>query len=202
MPKLSPTLNADSGTFISLFPKPSETNSSTQAEIPSTSPTELHDDRQVIYLEELEDDIDFVTLHNILYYIYIGCVNLPNPWADGSEDRSLPEGFPDEPDPYRLYRNADKFLLPSLKSRCYVNLTLNVTPENVSERLFHKDCQHYAELKNVYLEYLLDNYDKVKNTDGWERVICIEEDVSPAVWQYRTRLLLEISRQLRGRTKV
>jgi hypothetical protein len=198
-PKSDPTLNLDPGTLVLLFPKPLETNSSTQSEAPGASPTKSHDNRQVIYLDDLEDDIDFTTLHNILYYIYIGCVNLPNPWDDGSENRKFPEGFPDEPDPYRLYRNADKFLLPSLKTRCYLNLTLNITPENVAERLFHRECQHYEELKNAYLEYLLDNYDKVKTTEGWEKVICNEEDVSQTVWRYRTRLLLEISRQLRGR---
>jgi len=29
-----------------------------------------------------EDDVDFVTMHNILYYLYVRCVNLPFPWKE------------------------------------------------------------------------------------------------------------------------
>jgi hypothetical protein len=162
----------------------------------SSSPSdETVDDRQVIYLDNAADDIDFATLHNILYFIYIGCVNLPFPQEE-AEDDPLPEGYPDEPDPYRLFRNANKFLLPSLKERCYFHLKYGVTPKNVTERLFHPECEYHEELKELYFDYLIANYDVVKETEEWERVICNEEDVSPSVARYRARLLLDISKKL------
>jgi hypothetical protein len=142
-----------------------------------------------------EDDIDFVTLHNILYYLYTGTVNLrvtPN-----LDDNSIPEDFPDEPDPFLLYRNADKFLLFALKKRCYEHLKYGVTPENVAERLFHEECENHDELKTLYLEYVFTNYDKVKATDGWKRVFCNDaEDVPVSVINYRSRLMYEISQKM------
>ena len=153
------------------------------------------DDRQVIYLDDPADDIDFVTLHNILYFIYIGCVNLPFT-EDESEDDPLPEGYPDEPDPFCLFRNADKFLLSSLKERCYFHLECDVTPQNVVERLFHPECEHHEELKDLYFDYLIANFEEVKETNEWEHVICNDEDVSPSFARYRARLLFDISKKL------
>jgi hypothetical protein len=147
-------------------------------------------------LDDPADDIDFVTLHNILYFIYIGCVNLPFP--QGSEpDDPLPEGYPDEPDPFHLFRNADKFLLPALKERCYFHLEHGVTIKNVAELLFHPDCAQHPELKEFYFNYLIANYDEVKETEEWERVVCNCEDISPSVVEYRMRLLFDITKELR-----
>ena len=160
---------------------------------PSTSDHE-QDGRQTIYLDAPANDIDFVTLHNILYYIYIGCVNLPLPKEEHIGD-TLPEGFPEEPDPFSLFRNADKFLLPSLKERCLYNLQHGVTTENVAERLFHPDCQYHEELKEFYYKYLMAHYDEVKDTEGWERAVCSDEDVSASTAKYRARLFLKISRK-------
>lgn len=154
-----------------------------------------YDDRQIIYLDDPADDIDFVTLHNILYFIYIGCINLPFPHEE-SDDDPLPEGYPDEPDPYRLFRNADKFLLPSLKERCYFHLEHGITHKNVAERLFHPDCEHHEDLKELYFDYLVANFDEVKETEEWERVVCNDEDVSPSFARYRARLLFDISKKL------
>jgi hypothetical protein len=137
-----------------------------------------------------------VTLHNILYFIYIGCVNLPLPYEAPRRD-PLPEGYPDEPDPYCLFRNADKFLLLSLKECSYFHLKHSIMPNNVAERLFHADCEHHQELKEVYFDYLIANYDQVKETEEWERVVCNEEDVPRSVAKYRARLLFDISKKVR-----
>ena len=146
-------------------------------------------------MEDPEDGIDFVTLHNILYYIYTGCVNL-HLHQEGPHDYEFPEGYPSEPDPYLLFRNADKFLLLELKDICSRHLEHGVTTENVSERLFHGDCEHHENLKTVYLEYLIKNYDNVKLTEGWKRVFDNEDDVLPSVVSYRMGLLFEISQRL------
>jgi hypothetical protein len=144
-----------------------------------------------------EDDIDFVTLHNILYYIYTGTVNLHVPQIY-QDDYLFPEGYPSAADPYLLFRNADKFLLPSLKNRCYNYLKNVVTPEIVAERLFHKDCAHHGDLKTFYLEYVIANYDKVKSTEGWKKAVCSEDENSLSVMKYRTSLLYEISQKVVG----
>ena len=146
-------------------------------------------------MDDPADDIDFITLHNILYYIYIGRVNLPFPQEEW--DEPFPEGYPDEPDPFCLFRNANKFLLPSLKELCLVNLQHDITPQNVAERLFHPDCEYHGELRELYLHYITDNYDEVKETEGWERTVCDEEDMSPSTARYRMRLLYEISKKVR-----
>jgi hypothetical protein len=150
-------------------------------------------------MEDPEDDIDFVTLHNILYFIYIGCVNLPLPKRDDDDDddEPLPEGYPDQPDPFLLFRNADKFLLPALKERCLFNLEHDITSANVAERLFHPVCEHHEELKDLYFKYLVANYDEVKETAGWERAVCNLEDVSPFTIRYRARLLFDISKKVK-----
>jgi hypothetical protein len=163
----------------------------------SSASDEVSDGRQIIYLDDPADDIDFVTLHNILYFIYIGCVNLPLPREDQIEE-PLPEGYPDEADPFLLFRNADKFLLPALKERCLFNLEHGVTAENVAERLFHPDCEYHEDLKEFYFNYLVANYDAVKDTQGWERAVCsINDDVPASTARYRTRLLLDITRRVR-----
>jgi hypothetical protein len=144
-------------------------------------------------MEDPKDDIDFVTLHNILYFIYIGCVNLPF----SKRDEPLPEGYPDEADPYLLFRNANKFLLPSLKKLCYYNLKHNVTATNVAERLFHPDCEYHEELRELYFNYLVANYAEVKETEGWERAVCNLDDASPSTVRYRARLLFDISKSVR-----
>ena len=157
----------------------------------------LIDDRQIIYLEDPADDIDFITLHNILYFIYIGCVNLPLP-HDNPDDETVPEGYPDEPDPFRLYRNADKFLLSELKELCLLYLEHSITAQNVAERLFHPDCEFHLNLKTLYFDYLISNYEEVKKTEGWDHVVCDDEEISPSAARYRARLILDISKRLKA----
>jgi len=143
-------------------------------------------------MEDPKDDIDFVTLHNILYFIYIGCVNLPLPKWD-EEDEPLPEGYPDEADPFLLFRNANKFLLPSLKELCLYNLKHDVTATNVAERLFHPDCQYHEELRELYFNYLVANYHEVRGSAGFKRAVCDLDDASPSTIRYRTRTLFDIT---------
>jgi hypothetical protein len=89
-------------------------------------------------LDDPADDIDFITLHNI-DFIYTGCVNLPL-LEEGQIEEPFPEGYPDEADPFRLHKNADKFILPALKERPLYDLEHGVTVENVAERLFNPEC--------------------------------------------------------------
>ena len=150
--------------------------------------------RQLIYMDDPADDIDLITLHNILYFIYTDCVNLHLPAELFSYN--LPEGYPSPPDPFALYRNAEKFLMPNLKARCYNHLKIGVATTNVCDRLFQGECEHHEALKQFYLDYLLENYDTVKRTQGWEKVVKNEDDVEPRVRRYQEDLLYIISLRL------
>jgi hypothetical protein len=152
------------------------------------------DNREVIYFDEAADDIDYITLHNILYFLYIGCVNLPFSKDEAKEQH--PEGYPGIPDPFRLFRNAHKFHIPLLTDRCLFYLDQGITPKSAVERLFHPECENYDALKTLYFDYLVANYDQVKETKEWERALCNDDDVSPAVARFRARLLFDISKRL------
>jgi hypothetical protein len=150
--------------------------------------------REIIYFDEAKDDIDYVTLHNILYFIYIGCVNLPFT-KDGAEEKH-PDGYPGIPDAFRLFRSAHKFKLPLLRDRCLFYLDQGLTPQIAVERLFHPECESYDTLKNLYFDYLVANYDEVKETKEWERALTNDDDISPAAARFRARLLFDISKRL------
>jgi hypothetical protein len=152
------------------------------------------ENRDVIYLDEVADDIDFVTLHNVLYFIYIGCVNLP--FSKNAPKEDHPEGYPGVPEATCLFRNAHKYQLPLLKDRCLFYLDQGITPELAVERLFHPECENYDALKNLYFDYIVLNYDKVKETREWERVFCNEDDISLAAAKFRARILFDISKKL------
>jgi len=152
------------------------------------------DKRQVIDMTDPENEIDFTTLHNILYFLYTGTVNLHVPLREQTDEYHLPEGYPEAPDPYALYRSSDKFLLDDLTQRCYTHLKHGVTHENVAERLFHKDTRHYEDLKVLYLNYVISNYDNVKKTEGWKRAVSYDdENTDPKVIKHRFKLLYDIS---------
>ena len=161
-----------------------------RAPIWATPDPQNNDTRQIIYLNEEDDDIDFVTLHNILYYVYTGHVNFYND-AQGSKTLALPIGSPAKPDPFRLFRNADKFLLPALVDCCRNHIILVLTPEMVVEKLFSIESQRHQELR----DFLLQNFDKVKKTKEWEQVLSLEEDVDQSLLSYRLRTIFEITQE-------
>lgn len=131
-----------------------------------------------------DDDIDYVTLHNILYYLYTGYVNLVPRFI---RNISHPEGFPEEANASSLYRNADRFMLWALRERCYKYLKATTDASNVAERLFHKDCEYYLRLRELFLKYLVANFEEVKETEGWLK---FAQTVSPTMSQ-TLRLLRE-----------
>jgi hypothetical protein len=151
----------------------------------------------VITLNSLEDEVDFITLHNILYYLHVGCVNLPFPESGyylGDKDiYQHPEGFPMEVDAFTLYKASNKFLISDLADHCFQFLKLTLTPSNVSERLFHgdSDLRLYDSLVELYFQFLLDNYEKVRETDSWSEALRREygdDDASEFAWSMLCRV--------------
>jgi len=150
-------------------------------------------------MDDPADEIDFVTLHNILYYLYTGCVNLRVGGAEYPPNKtSHPPGYPDAPGALQLYKNANKYLLSSLSAYCLRYLRATLTPSNVAERLFCEDGEvlRHDEIRDLYPEYLLTKYEKVKKSYGWQRVVRDELEVDVSIREAHRSLLLDITQKL------
>jgi hypothetical protein len=169
-----------------------------------TSTTTTTDSRLVVYFNTEDDDIDFVTLHNLIYWMYTNSVNLRGrglhhlPAQLPANDTALVAGHPAEADPFDLYRNAKKLLLEPLRDYCFDYLKRSTYNFNIINRLFRPDValEHHDLLREWYLEKLIEKYDHVKNTDEWRCIMCNELDVSAETRQYHETLLFEISKRL------
>jgi hypothetical protein len=165
-----------------------------------TATAKTTDSRLVVYFNTADDDIDFVTLHNLIYWMYTNSVNLrargvcPFP----ANDTALVAGHPAEADAFNLYCTAEKLLLEPLQDYCFDYLKRTTYHFNITGRLFRYDAelQHHDSLREWYLEKLIAEYDQVKNTDAWRCVMCNELDVSAETRQYHETLLFEISKRL------
>jgi BTB/POZ domain len=150
--------------------------------------------RMIIYV----DNTDFTTMHNILYFLYTGSVNLHNPetWEGMF---SYPNGYPGEADAFALFRAANMYLLDDLESRCFHYLVATCTVENICTRLFSPDCRPYEALTNAYRKYLIKNYNAVRSSKEWEKAYLGMDDGTPEELQFRKALFLEISKMVRIR---
>ena len=153
--------------------------------------------QDTIRMDDIEDDIDYVTLHNILYYIYTGCVNLILGKAHGTKHAIAPEGFPERPDPFDLYRNAERLLLFPLRDHSFKYLRATTTTANVAERLFHRDCEVHDALREFFLDFFMERYDDVIRTDGWEAIVMNKNNEANGLRRYHKRMILDISRRVK-----
>jgi hypothetical protein len=138
------------------------------------------------------DNFDFVTMHNILYFIYTGRANLH---FGPVKEQELP-GYPDQADPFQLYRAAHLYGLQPLRDRCYRFLIDTRTPDNICSRLFHSKYPS-QELMEEYINFLLEHYDEVKGKRDWEMLFSsrgrksLMDDSN-----YRMHVVLQITRRL------
>ena len=146
------------------------------------------------------DDIDFVTMHNLLYFLYTGHANLHYEKSNVKGDLGKnPEGYPPPADPFSLYRAANMYLVEELEARCYRFLTSTCTATNICERLLgNAQCEYYEKLKNFYFEFVIQNYDVVKMTDEWTDTYLKWKDCSPDLQEYKARILLQITKLISG----
>jgi len=179
------------------FNRPPSSSQVTSAPAQTNATT---DPRLVLYFNTPHDDIDFITLHNIIYYIYTQSVNLR---ARGrrllpSHDTTLIPGHPHPADAFDLYRNSKKFLLDPLAEYCFEFLKRSTTYLNVMERLFRPDAElrHHDSLREMYLDKLIGDYDSIKESDHWREIMCNELEFSSEARGYHEILLFEISRRL------
>ena len=145
----------------------------------------------------LVEDVDFITMHNILYYLYTGCVNL-HFLVDNSQEFEGP-GYPDEADAFLLFRAANMYMLEGLEDRCYHYLSATCSSENIIERLFETpECAQHDKIRNMYLEYLNKNFDSIKNTKPWEDMMLGLTENSEELLAHKSKLLFEISKMTFG----
>jgi hypothetical protein len=110
---------------------------------------------------------DFTTMHNLLYFIYTGFINLHFGSRPSQGSKVEVDGYPEPADPFYVYQAADMYLLEPLAERCLRYLELTCTVENICDRLFGVREDVNSRLRGVYMDYLLGNYEKVKKTQGW-----------------------------------
>jgi hypothetical protein len=153
-----------------------------------------------VHLDQEKDDIDLVTLHNVIYYLYTGCVNLGFRGCDDDLHRyePLPPGFPNEADPFLLYKNAKKFLIDDLAQYTFEVLRETLTPEIVVEYLFTgvDDLRCFEELVDMYVDYLVSNYEEVKVLEEWKDLEWDEAECGAEIAKFRFSLVRRIMQQL------
>lgn len=76
-------------------------------------------------------------------------------------------GCPEVKDPFELYRKAELYALEGLKERCLHFLRYNCSPGNVCNRLFTNICRQYPTLENIYIQYLAQNFEVIKEKKEW-----------------------------------
>jgi hypothetical protein len=161
---------------------------SAETPVPAKVIETRRDERTIIVV----NDVDFITMHNILYYLYTGCVNL-----HFRGKKTGPSGYPEPADPFSLYRAANMYMLEELETRCCHYLQSTLHPENLVERLFDTpECAHHDRIRNMYLEYLKKNFESIKKTEDWEEMWLGMKDCSEEQVAYKSRLLLEITNQM------
>ena len=129
-----------------------------------------------------------ITLHNLLYYMYTGKVNLH------IRGGSVPSygNCPVVEDQFELYRVATKYGLDQLAARCLHYLRSTLTPMNVCERLFNLWCLDYPALKDSYVEYLVQSFNVVSRRDEWNWFVSHVEDEENPESDLHQQLLEEI----------
>jgi hypothetical protein len=143
------------------------------------------------------NEFDFTTMHNLLYYLYTGCVNLHCPDPDAEVDN--PDGYPNEVDAFQLFLAANMYLIEDLESRCFHYLRSTCTSKNITERLFdHPQCANHDKILTLYLDYVNQNFEEIKMTEEWEGMLLAMKDCTPEVIAHQSKLLLEISKMTFG----
>jgi hypothetical protein len=131
-------------------------------------------------------------------FLYTGCVNLNfEPCKEAIDRYEFPPGFPVPDYPLLLYKNAKKFLIDDLAKYTLEVLKKTLTPENVGERLFrgHDDLRFCDELVDLYVDYLVSNYEDVKALEEWQTMEW-DPECEDEIAKFRWSLMLRIMGQL------
>jgi hypothetical protein len=124
--------------------------------------------RKVIYIR----DHDFVTIHNVLYFLYTGTANLHwNTDEVREQMENKPDGYPDPADAFLLYKAADIYMMKTLKDLCSSYLVATCTSGNIVEKLFNNtELLLFGDLWDAYIEHVA-KHTKIKATKPWENLL-------------------------------
>jgi hypothetical protein len=111
---------------------------------------------------KLDDDFDL--FHNILYYIYTGCINF-------SSDLTLSNGLhsPNLCSPEDIYTLADRLLLDELKAKAVKFLQLTCTVTNITPRIMSKFADLHEDVASMYDSYFRSHWEVIKCTTEFEQ---------------------------------
>lgn len=132
-------------------------------------------------------------MHNFVYYLYTGHVNMHNLDQNPSHNISIPKGFPHEVDPFQLYIASNMYLEEFLEEQCFQYLLRTCTPENICDRLFTIACRPYEKLTKAYRDFIVHNYYEVKFRKGWSTVYKNMTSCSTEEIEFFSDLLFNIS---------
>jgi hypothetical protein len=176
------------------------THHALQCAVGTESDTQL-EQRTIIHV----DDIDFDTMHNLLSYLYTGCVNLHYLSRKSicssafEEEDDLDLEYPERADAFLLYRAANMYMVEELENRCYDYLRSTCTGENIIDRLFNTpECAHHDKIRDMYLEYVYENFETIKTTKQWEEMLLGMKDCTEDLVAHKSKILLEISKMTFG----
>ena len=92
-----------------------ESETSEHRSVPGPEQRPLIDSRgrTIIYI----NDVEYVTMHNLLYFLYTGCVNLHNNSNAADASQMDINGYPDPVDAFSMYRAANMYMVEDLEDR-------------------------------------------------------------------------------------
>jgi len=199
----SPNERMEDGTAIEEKTEPMAVDSdvprqAVQAAVETKANSQL-EPRTIIYV----DDVDFDTMHNLLSYLCTGCVNMhydsQSSVPPGVDDDDADLAYPERADAFLLYRAANMYMVEELENRCYHYLRSTCTQENIIERMFDTpECAHHDRIRNMYLEYVNENFETIKTTKEWEEMLVGMKDCSEDLVAHKSKLLPEISKMTFG----
>ena len=110
------------------------------------------------------------SMHNLLYYLYTGKVNLHFDHQDVPGLPSIqPKGYPPEVDAFELHALARFLGIEKLETLCLEYVRITCTIENVSTTLITKNRLDES-LIDMLVSFIKDNYKEVTQTHGWEQI--------------------------------
>jgi hypothetical protein len=87
------------------------------------------------------------------------------------------------------------YLLEELEERCFRYLVSTCTLTNICERLFgDPSCLYHTKITDALLEYMMGNYEAVTMSKEWEEIILNLKDCPQDLLEYRSKIILAISK--------
>jgi len=165
----------------------------------SSASTEERDQQSILEI----DNVKFTTMHNIVYYLYTGKVNMhysandDGSYFDPSYTFTPPEGHPPAADPFELYLAANMFLLEEIEHRTERYLRLTCSVENILSRLGDVRLEPYDALREFYIEFVArsDILDVVRKQPAFKELVEGVDEI-PEKSNYRREIIHQLFMKL------